>query len=95
MSVLDFRGQTILVTGGASGIGRAIAWKIAENGGSVAVADRNGSSATETADALKEQGFVATSIEADVSDPQQVSDMFQTAETFGGALHGLAQFQPP
>ncbi|SLN23611.1 3-oxoacyl-[acyl-carrier-protein] reductase FabG [Roseovarius albus] len=86
----DFEGQHVLVTGGASGIGRAIAHKIAAGGGAVTIADRNGDAAVETATELTNQGHAATPICADISDPASVQKMFQTAQAVHKRLDGLA-----
>jgi len=86
----DFNGQFILVTGGASGIGRAIAWKIAKGGAAVAIADQNGDAARQTAQNLLDAGHVATAICADIADPDAVNDMFRAAQDFRGAIDGMA-----
>lgn len=48
----ELAGQVALVTGGASGIGRAVAQRLVEAGAHVVVADRNATGATEVASAL-------------------------------------------
>jgi len=49
---IDLTGKTAVVTGGASGIGRAVAQGLAEAGASVAILDRDLAGATSTAEAL-------------------------------------------
>lgn len=56
-----------LVTGGASGIGRATAILLAREGAVVAVADRNEEGAQETADTIQSQGGKATAHQLDVT----------------------------
>jgi 3-oxoacyl-[acyl-carrier protein] reductase len=48
----DFEHQTAVVTGGAQGIGRAVAERLAEGGARVAIWDRDGDLATKTAEEL-------------------------------------------
>lgn len=86
----DFSGKYVLVTGGASGIGRAIVWKVAEGGGTVAVADQNHDAVHVTAEALKAKGHAAVAITADISIPEVVSEMFAKACEFHGPIDGIA-----
>lgn len=81
----DFTGKVAIVTGGASGIGLAVAREIAERGGQVVVADINESEAERTAAAITEKGGIARSIKTDVADPKANEDMVQFAvDAFGG-----------
>ncbi|WP_323125688.1 GolD/DthD family dehydrogenase [Microlunatus elymi] len=65
-------GKTALITGGAGGIGWAIAQTFAGNGARVAIADLNLDGATDRAAAL---GAPATAYRLDVTDPASVTDM--------------------
>ncbi|WP_309066070.1 SDR family oxidoreductase [Microbacterium sp.] len=69
MSV-DFglRDRVAFVTGGASGIGRAIAVGIAEQGGAVGLFDRPGAAFEEAAAAVSAVGGQAIALEGDVTD---------------------------
>jgi D-threitol dehydrogenase (NAD+) len=70
-----------MVTGGGSGIGRAIAEAYASKGAHVAVVDLNGDRAQETADKI---GKKAVAFTCDVSDPRSVEDtVVAVIETFG------------
>lgn len=69
MSVaIDLSGRTALVTGGGSGIGRAISERLAEAGAAVAIADIRKAAAHETAEGIEETGGRAVPIEVDVTD---------------------------
>jgi 2-hydroxycyclohexanecarboxyl-CoA dehydrogenase len=67
---MDFSGKKVLVTGGASGIGKATVLEFARNGAHVICADVDGTKATEVA---KEATIANLSVEAvtvDLADPQ-------------------------
>lgn len=62
-----FEGKSIIVTGAASGIGRATALQAAREGARVLLADIDGTGATRVADEIRKAGGEADSIVADVS----------------------------
>lgn len=71
---MRFDGQTVLITGGGRGIGRAIAHAFAEEGAHVAINYRfNSSAANETLNNLPGNGHIA--IQCDISDPGAVKAM--------------------
>jgi 3-oxoacyl-[acyl-carrier protein] reductase len=76
--------QVALVTGAGSGIGRAIAEKLAREGERVVVNDLEEASAEEVVAGIEESGGEATSASGDVSDPEDVGRMVERArEAFG------------
>lgn len=81
-------GQVGVVTGAASGIGRAIAMAFAEHGADVVVADireepREGG--TPTHERIEDETDAGASyVECDVSDPDQLDEAVEAAEEFGG-----------
>lgn len=77
-------GKVAIVTGGASGIGRATALLFAEEGAQVVVADIDGAGAEAVA---KEIGGLA--VQADVSSPEDCRRIVQTAVDGFGGLHVL------
>ncbi|PJF44755.1 MAG: short chain dehydrogenase [Phototrophicales bacterium] len=80
----DFSGKVALVTGGASGIGRATAIAFAKAGAKVAVADVNEKGGEQTVQKIREQQGEAIFIKTDVSQSAQVQNMVKTTvDTFG------------
>jgi 3-oxoacyl-[acyl-carrier protein] reductase len=78
--------RVAVVTGSATGIGRAVAWRFAERGFSVTVNySRSRIEAEETAEGVRERGGQAIVVEADVADDTAVRVMVErTVESFGG-----------
>jgi len=77
---------TALVTGGGSGIGRAIVLAYAREGADVAVVDRNESGAAEVASEASKLGVRAESFMCDVSDPQSVADVVEEVSSAFGQI---------
>jgi NAD(P)-dependent dehydrogenase (short-subunit alcohol dehydrogenase family) len=83
----DFSGKVAIVTGGASGIGEAVAKTLAAGGAKVVVADLNGDAAKATAEAIAKSGGTAAGFAVDVSSAGQNEAMVAFAvQTYGG-LH--------
>ena len=66
------QGQRAIVTGGGSGIGRAIALRLAREGCALGVIDRDGPAAEAVAEEIRATGGPAAAVAADVSDPTGV-----------------------
>ncbi len=82
---MDFKGQVVIVTGGARGIGKAICEAFAKRGANIAVVDLMDEEAVKTADELKALGVESISIKCDVSKSEDVKEMFNTVvEKLGG-----------
>jgi len=74
-------GKIAIVTGGAAGIGLAIADTFAAHGAHVYLADINGEGAEAAATRLCADGFSATGMAVDVSKGQDVTALFQAVYT--------------
>ncbi len=77
------------MTGGASGIGKAITRGFAEEGAQVAVLDVDRDAAKETDRTLEEEGGTVSFFECDVSDSDQVPATFDTVVDELGRLEVL------
>jgi NAD(P)-dependent dehydrogenase (short-subunit alcohol dehydrogenase family) len=82
----DLSGEVALVTGGASGIGRAVVRSLARAGAWVAVADRDGEAARRECAALCATGSRAFAIEVDVADARQCDSMVEAVLRQAGSL---------
>lgn len=81
---MKISGKNIVVTGGASGIGRALCQRFASDGASVTIADVVAGGARATAQGITDRGGRAEAVTCDVREEQQVKDLIATAErTFG------------
>jgi NAD(P)-dependent dehydrogenase (short-subunit alcohol dehydrogenase family) len=80
-----FAGKTIIITGAASGIGRATALIFAREHANVVCADLNEAGARETAALVNGKGSQALAIKIDVTRRDQVNNMVdRTIAAFGG-----------
>lgn len=81
----DFAGETAIVTGAGSGIGRRVARRLATEGAQVVVADVDTEGAATTVEQIDDAGGTATVVETDVTDADDVRSMVETAvDTYGG-----------
>ena len=83
------KGKRIIVTGGASGIGRATSILAAREGALVAIADINQKMAQETADLVREEGSEALVIEMDTSNKADTLRMVDETISAFGTIDGL------
>lgn len=82
---MDFAGKVAIVTGGGTGMGKAISSRLAAAGASVVVNySRSEGEAATTARELEAAGGRAAAIQADVADGQQVATLIQqTVDRYG------------
>jgi short-subunit dehydrogenase len=84
MKAEPFRGHVVIVTGASAGIGRALALRLAGQGGKVVVAARRLDRLEQVAAGCRELGGEALAIRADVGDEGQCKALIeQTIEAFG------------
>jgi NAD(P)-dependent dehydrogenase (short-subunit alcohol dehydrogenase family) len=85
----DLAGRVAVVTGGASGLGRAMAERFAAHGMRVVVSDIDADGAQETAAALGARGSEAVAVRTDVSRAEDVEQLADLAFDRFGAVHVL------
>ncbi len=78
--------KVALVTGSASGIGRATALTFARAGAKLIIADRDADGGQQTAHIITENGGQATFVQVDVSSAQEVEALISTAVRAYGRL---------
>lgn len=84
----DLRGKTIIVTGGAQGIGKGIALQLLRLGAAVLIADLDEEAGMETASECAARGEVRF-VQTDVADEASVARMAAEAAAWRGAIDGL------
>lgn len=86
---MELTGRVAVVTGGASGIGRALAEALAREGARVVVADVDERGMAETVRAIADRGGEALAVVTDVSDRDRVHALADSAWAAFGAVHVL------
>jgi meso-butanediol dehydrogenase / (S,S)-butanediol dehydrogenase / diacetyl reductase len=85
MGATGLSGKSVIVTGAASGIGRATALRLAEEGAKVVVADLNAEGAKSVVGAIESAGGTALAVTGDLSDGAVAEEVVAAAVgTFGG-----------
>src|SRR5690554_7898807 len=85
--LFDLQGRTAVITGGASGLGRAIAWGMASFGADVAILDINGEDAARLAHTIRSDlGQKAISCVVDMRDEMSVNRTFTNIEKELGSV---------
>ncbi len=75
--MFNLSGKTAVITGGGSGIGKAVALLFARQGAHVHIIELSNAHAAQTADEIKKEGGQVTIYEADVSQQQQIAAAIQ------------------
>jgi NAD(P)-dependent dehydrogenase (short-subunit alcohol dehydrogenase family) len=85
--VQELEGRVAVVTGGASGIGLALARRFAAEGMRVVIGDIEVPALEIAIKELRDGGADVIGVPTDVTDPAQVEDLARAAERHFGALH--------
>jgi NAD(P)-dependent dehydrogenase (short-subunit alcohol dehydrogenase family) len=70
--MMRYAGKVALITGAGRGIGRATASRLASEGAALAILDRDGEAAEETAQHLQRTGARAIALAADITDQAEI-----------------------
>ena len=81
-----FDGAVAIMTGGASGVGRALSEALGRRGASIVLADRQGALAQEVAVGIQERGGQASAVELDVTDFAAVDQLVRATAQDQGRL---------
>jgi NAD(P)-dependent dehydrogenase (short-subunit alcohol dehydrogenase family) len=86
---LSYANSVVIVTGGASGIGRATCLQLAEEGAAVAALDIHAEAVQAVANTINEKGGKALALGCDISDPEQVKAAVERVVAELGAPNAL------
>lgn len=81
-----FEDQVAVISGGADGLGKGIALRIASEGGKVMLFDINPEMLKKTVDEIKALGYIAEAFVVDISKEDSVKFAFQKVETIYGKV---------
>jgi citronellol/citronellal dehydrogenase len=84
-----FAGQTIIVSGGGSGIGRATAHELASLGAHVVIAGRKPEKLEKVRQEIEEMGGAVTAVTTNIKIETDVTALFDQVLAERGAIHGL------
>ena len=101
-SLLDLSGKTAFVTGAAQGLGRAIAFRLADAGANIVVSTRRADAGAEVAEAIRATGAKAINVVNEITDTSHIEpSLDQATEAFGsvdilvnvaGGMHPFQSF---
>ncbi|MGF7239478.1 MAG: SDR family NAD(P)-dependent oxidoreductase [Frankia sp.] len=86
---LRLEGRSVLVTGAAAGVGRAVAHRLADEGARLALTDLNADALAQTADEVRAAGAQVVTTAGDIVDPAVSTRLVALAEAELGGVDGL------
>ena len=86
---MEIKSSTVVITGGAQGLGKAIGLKLAANGANIALVDVNEAALEQALSEFKQDNSRVKTYVANVADEQQVDDLFTRIESDLGSVTGL------
>ncbi len=84
-----FQNKTAVITGGTSGIGKAVALELASKSANVVIAGRNKGRGAEAEKEISNAGGNVAFIQTDISDEKQVQSLFSSAKDSYGSIDFL------
>jgi 2-hydroxycyclohexanecarboxyl-CoA dehydrogenase len=86
---MEMQGRTVVVTGGASGIGKATALLLAREGARVVIGDVDADGGARVAAEATGQGHPVNFLPLDLAKPESIADFAATAHDRAGGIDGL------
>ncbi len=88
----EFEGQTVVVTGGGSGIGCGIAHEFARRGAHVVIVSRDGERLEGAAESMRCEGLAVEALIGDISDPALLTRLTEAAPQIDVLVNNAAIF---
>ena len=86
---MEMQGRTVIVTGGASGIGRATAFLLARDGARVVIGDVDEAGGEAAAAGGAAEGCIIDYLRLDLTDKRAIDDFVAAVDHRGGRIDGL------
>lgn len=83
------RGKTVIITGGSSGMGKAMAKRMAKDGASVVITGRSAEKLGEAREEIETFAGQVLTVQMDVRQPEDVQRMVDEAAASFGRIHAL------
>lgn len=79
-----YAGKTVLISGGAGGIGRATAWLMGRLGAKLILAGRSAEKLASATEAMRARGLDIDGMTVDIREPESVADLYSKVAEAGG-----------
>ena len=79
-----FTGKTVLISGGAGGIGRATGWLFGRCGAKLILTGRSEAKLAGTVEAMRAKGIAVTAHVVDIREPESVAELYRRTQEEGG-----------